>query len=108
MYVKTCAGGFPNPISGGKFEIFGFRATVSTPTASSRIQMWDDSNIKDGGTGYVYTIDDVIKTKIADIKGVEDVDANLEVFFPEPLKTRRGISIAFTNLVPGTFMLYVR
>ena len=46
MYVLTCYGGYPLPIAAGKVEIVGFRATVSDPTAVSRLTVIDDDDIK--------------------------------------------------------------
>lgn len=109
MYVQTCAGGYPNPLKAGRYEVLGFRVTVKTPASASQIQLWDDSNIKDTDrVGYVKDIDADLKTMIANIKGLANSDANLEVLFPEPLKLRRGLSGAFTNIVPGSFFLYVK
>jgi hypothetical protein len=109
MYVKTCAGGYPNPIFAGRNEILGFRATVNTLANNSRVSLWDDAGISETDkTGYVRGTDYAGKTKLADVKGDADVDGNLEVIFPESIKTRRGISAAFENIVAGTFILYVR
>lgn len=101
------------PVKKGRFEILGFTATVSDPTAASQIQMWDDESITDVSTqGNILTIGSTEaaqrKTLIANIKGIANADACLEVLFPEHLKTRRGISVATSNIVGGSFFLYVK
>ena len=109
MYVKTCVGGYPNPIFAGRNEILGFRVTVNDLSKASRAILWDDAAITEiNKTGYVQPKDYAGKVKLADFKGDADVDGNLEVIFPESLKTRRGISAAFENTVAGTFILYIK
>ena len=112
MYVQTCAGGYPNPVGAlnRRVEILGFKATVNTPGAVSRVQMWDDEALDgvDKKMGLIVAADYSAKTKFLDSKGVDDVDANLECLFPEPIKLRRGLSIAYDNIVAGSFMLYVK
>jgi hypothetical protein len=71
--------------------------------------MWDDENVSDGNFGVVRELTELgtIKTPLINVKGIANADANLEVLFPETITFRRGSSIAFTNLVPGSTMLYV-
>ena len=109
MYVQQCFGGFPVPLGAGKFEVFGVKATVSDPTAASRLTLIDDMDLPAGNnTGRVLTEDNQ-KVQFVDIKGVANVDATLEVFFSEPIKTRKGVStINASNLIGGKVMLYIR
>ena len=112
MYVMQCQGGFNVPIRAGKFEICGIKATVETTSAAARLILADDTGIdtddKFGrilpqATPYDY------KVIFCDVKGLADVDGNLEVLFPEIFKTRNGISaIDTTNIVAGSLMVYVR
>lgn len=109
MYVQCCPGGFPMPFVRNKIKVIGLCATVSDPTAASQIIMWDDENVTDGNFGLVRELSEIssIKTPLINIKGLANADANLEVLFPETITFRRGSSIAFTNLVPASTMLYV-
>jgi hypothetical protein len=104
MYILTCRGGYPIPLTPGterRIEIVGVRATVNDTTADSRLTLIDDY-------GQVRT-DVGTDITLCDIKGLADMDANLEVLFPEPLKTRKGIAAtAVTNLIQGSILVYVR
>jgi hypothetical protein len=104
MYINTCVGGYPCPITKGvptKIEVLGVRATVSDPTAVSRITLVDDIGKLRSDTAYDVTI--------VDCKGMANADANIEVLFPEPLKTRNGVAATdITNLIQGSILLYVR
>ncbi len=115
MYPLTCAGGYSVPLRGGLFEIVGVRATVSDPTVASQIVLYDDSGI-DGKNGRILSSSfdpgKAARDKnalLCNVKGIADLDANLEVLFPEPLKTRHGVSASIsTNLRPGTIQVYCR
>lgn len=104
MYINTCKGGYPCPLTRGeqtKIEVLGIRATVSDPTAVSQITLVDDIGQVRADTAYDVTL--------VDCKGLANSDANLEVLFPEPLKTRNGIAATnITNLIQGSILLYVR
>jgi hypothetical protein len=110
MYPLTCRGGFPVPIKAGRFEVLGLRATVNTTTSNSRVRIIDDPSIKEGDKwGKILSSDYTgAGTVIADVKGMADIDANLEILFPEPVKLRYGASLIAENTVPGSISLYVR
>lgn len=111
-YVQTCVAGYPNPAGrAGRFEVCGFKAAVDDTTAASRVILWDDSTIKTTdscGNVYLDTTGPGIlnRAKIVDMKGLANGDGYLEHTFPEPLKTRYGISIYTNNVV--SVELYVR
>lgn len=99
------------PLKAGRFEILGVRATVNTTTSASRVKLIDDPAIGDNAKfGNIYTSSYAGKgVTICDIKGMADIDANLEVLFPEPIKLRHGISlIQADNIVPGSLVVYAR
>lgn len=111
MYPMTCAGGYPVPIKGGRFEVIGFKATVNTTTSDSRVTLMDDPFINEGDKqGRILTASYADRgTKFIDVKGMADIDANLEVLFPEPMKIRNGVSlIRADNVVPGSMILYIK
>lgn len=111
-YIQTCVAGYPNPVGrAGRFEVCGFKAAVDDTTAASRVIMWDDSTIKGTDScGNIYLTTEgpgiLVKAKIVDMKGLPNGDGYLEHMFPEPLKTRYGISIYTNNVV--SVELYVR
>jgi hypothetical protein len=105
MYINVCPAGYPFPMTRigvqTKIEVLGIRATVNDPTAASRITLVD-------ATGQMKA-DEVTDITIVDCKGLANSDANLEVLFPEPLKTRNGVALTnCDNLVQGSILLYVR
>jgi hypothetical protein len=105
MYINVCPAGYPFPMTRvgvqTKIEILGVRATVLDPTANSRITLIDD-------TGQMKA-DEVTDITLIDCKGLANADANLEVLFPEPMKTRNGVALTnCNNLVQGSILLYVR
>lgn len=110
MYPITCAGGYPLPMKAGKFEIFGFRASINTAGTAARVTLVDDETIDDyAKVGTVHADSTTLKTTIIDVRDPLGTTGNLEVMFPEPIKTRHGISISgWDNIVVGTGMLYVR
>lgn len=111
-YVQTCLAGFPMPAGrSGRFEVCGFKAAVLDTTAASRVILWDDSSIPDTqkcGKVYLDTTGPgiTVRAKVADVKGLANGDGYLEHSFPEPLKTRHGLSIYSNNVV--SVELYVR
>lgn len=110
-YIQTCVGGYSNPCRAGRYEVCGVRAAVDDVTAASRIMMWDDSTIKGSDKcGKVYMTTDgpgaLVKVKIADVKGLANGDGYIDITFPEPIKTRYGISVYTNNIV--SVELYVR
>lgn len=112
MYVMQCVGGYAVPLKGGRYQVVGMRATVSTTTTASRVVLCDDSGITegakwgrflDGTTPYNYT------TNVVDTKGIANVDGYLEVLYPEPLQVRHGLSAVVTdNIIPGSLIVYIR
>ena len=112
MYVAQCAGGYPMPLKAGKFEVYGVRATIKDPTAAARLTLLDDETIVDGSkVGNIYPPDTYMtkKTIIMDERTVANTVGNIEMMFPEAIKTRQGISVAgMTNILGGSTMLYVR
>lgn len=112
-YPLTCAAGFNVPARAGKYEILGFTATVADATVDSQMAIVDDARIgQDVKQGFI--IDSLespteYKNIIANIKGHGSAyDTVLEWFPPEPVKTRYGISLCFTNIEQGSLCLYVR
>lgn len=115
MYPITCAGGYSIPVKAGQFDIIGIRATVSNTAAASQIILYDDGySGEDWGRILPGTFDpgsseQVKVVLISNIKGIANVDANLEVLFPEPVRIRHGTSVSkTTNLVPGSIQVYCR
>jgi len=115
MYPLTCPGGYSVPLKTGQYEIVGVRATVNDTTALSQIVLYDDGGIisntgrilptsfDPGSSGKKKTV------LVCNVKGIANLDANLEVLFPEPIKTRYGLSIsASTNIVAGSLQVYCR
>jgi len=107
MYVLQCAGGYPIPLTSGgdayevRKEIMGVCATATSTAAASQLTLIDDY-------GKVKT-DENIDVTLVDLKGVANVDGNISVMFPEPVKTRKGIAVsAATNLVQGSILVYCR
>ena len=94
MYPLTCAGGYPVPIAKGKFKVVGFVATVSDPTAASRVTFIDS----DANTPLLDS--QALKGVLADLKGLANADGVLGAFFDEPIHVRDGITISnLTNVV---------
>jgi hypothetical protein len=104
MQPLLCRGGYPLPIGKGKKEVFGVIATVSDPTAASRLSLVDseDFSIKpDVGN---------MKRVFLDVKGLANTDGVIGCMFSEPIKVIDGIALnsASTNLVAGKTFLYIR
>jgi len=111
MYPKTCPGGYLMPLMVGKFsKLLGFRATVKVTSAASRLVLIDDSDLATSDKfGRVLPPTHAGGTRLCDIKGIGNDDANLELIFPEPVQTRYGISAVDTeNLVAGSISVYVQ
>lgn len=109
MYPIQCPGGFSVPAKAGKFEVLGFCVTVSDPTADSQFAIVDDSQIKESWvTGRVLTSLDNQNGILSNVKGLANIDTILSYEFSEPVKTRYGISIYGTNLLPGSVCVYRR
>jgi hypothetical protein len=112
MYPLLCPGGYGVPVTGARVDVIGVRAAVSSPASASRLILLDDPDINGDNFGRILSDTapyDNYSGFIVDVKGVADVDGNLEVLFPEPIRLRYGISVAeTTNLVPGSIMVYQR
>uniref|UniRef100_A0A6H1ZWD3 Uncharacterized protein n=1 Tax=viral metagenome TaxID=1070528 RepID=A0A6H1ZWD3_9ZZZZ len=111
MYPIQCYAGFAMPIKKGKFEIYGFSATVSDPTVDSRLVIVDDTTIADTDVlGKVLILADINSQKVILVnkKGIANVDPYLAEGFSEPIKTRNGTSVLARNLIGGSVCLYVR
>jgi hypothetical protein len=98
------------PLKAGKNEIFGVRATLKSSAAVARLTLVDDMDLPEGaGFGRIYSASMDKKTTILDERTVATYAGTMDVMFPEPIKTRRGVSVAgATNLVGGSIMLYIR
>lgn len=109
MQPLMCRGGYPMPICKGKHEIVAIIATVSDPTAASRINIIDSDDFKIVTDGLDLQYKDNRRT-IFDMRGLANADASIGIVFPEPLKTTRGISLnsLSTNLKAGMIFVYVR
>jgi len=112
-YMLTCIAGFSAPARQGSFEVLGFSATVADPTAASQFAIVDDPGIsKSGKTGRILgSLESPTEQKniIANQKGHGSAyDTVLEWMAPEPIKTRHGISLCFTNIEQGSMCVYVR
>jgi len=113
MYMLTCVAGFNVPIRSGKMEIVGMTATVADATAASQVALVDDPGIRsDWKTGRILdSVEEPTEQKgiIANIKGHGSAyDTVLEWWPCEPVKTRYGLSLCFTNIEQGSMCIYVR
>ena len=112
-YMLRCVAGYNAPARQGKFEIVGFSATVADPTAASQFAIIDDPAIKaEWEAGRIIdSIEAPTEQKyiIANQKGSGSAyDTVLEWIAPEPVKTRYGISLCFTNIEQGSMCVYVK
>lgn len=100
MYVSQCPGGFSIPTIQGKQRVYGFSVPISNTAAASYFCILD-------GEGKVLgSLTD--ETAILGYrKGVADVDGNLEIMFPEPIKTRNGLDLYYSNIIAGSVCVYV-
>lgn len=114
MYPLQCYAGIPMPVKSGKFQIVGYKAAVETTTSASQLVLVDDEDIipTDKFGKLIGNVADINsgdkKTVIVNKKGIASVDGMLEEFFPEPIKTRYGISVHAENIVGGSLCVYVR
>lgn len=111
MYVAQCFAGFPMPLKAGKYEVFGVRASIKDATAAARLTLVDDQDLEEGAKwGAIYSTAEVADKKcmIIDERTVANTVGNIDVMFPEPIKLRRGISMAGSNLRGGTVTLLIR
>ena len=109
MRPIQCLGKFAMPIKAGKFDILGMEATVSDTALASRFAIVDDESIKPTDNNGVILNSLLYKRDVlADVKGVASVDSTIGFMFPEPIKTRHGISLYHENLVAGSVIVYTR
>jgi len=113
MYPITCQAGFNAPAKAGKMEIVGFTALVNDPTAASEITLIDDPAIKSNmKSGFLYACSEVAagttkKHIIAAQEGHGSAyDTVLEWWPSQPIKLRYGLSLAYTNIKQGSFLVY--
>lgn len=112
-YPLTCIAGFNAPARAGKYEILGFTATVADPTLDSQMAIVDDERIdQTGKAGFI--IDSLeaptyYRNIIVNEKGDGSAyDTVLEWWPSEPVKTRYGLSLCYTNIEQGSLCIYVR
>ncbi len=109
MYPLTCLGGFSMPVRAGKMEIVGYSVAAETAATAIELQVVDDVQIKsDDKFGRLLTSFDSNKTELFHKKGIAVYGVQIDTMFPEPIKTRHGISIRTENVKAGSFCLYVR
>lgn len=112
-YPLTCIAGFNVPARSGKFEIVGFTATVADSAVDSQVAIIDDPAInQDSKAGFIIPSIEPPTTQkniLCNVKGDGSAyDSVLEWIPFEPIKTRYGISLCFTNIAQGSLCLYVR
>ena len=111
MYPVICKGGFFNPASAvGKTVVVGVQASVSDLTADARLALIDDENIKVAKMGFIYGVDPEATYPLIDVQAQADQEGNIQVWFPEPLVFRYGVSVGAnsTNIALGSMKLFVR
>ena len=110
MYVLQCHAGFSLPVKSGMFSVLGLAATAEDSTLASQIVIVDDVTIDKGQNlgNIIATLTGNEKTVISNCKGVAGADGVIGEVFPEPLKTRYGISLYVNNVVAGSTRVYVR
>ena len=105
MYPLTCAGGFNVPAKSGKFEIVGFNVSIDDPAADSYVAIIDGPGFIIGSIEPPTEQRGVLARVDADASATE---GTLSWCPNEPVKTRYGTSLSFTNIKQGSFCLYVR
>lgn len=103
MYPLQCSAGYPMPVKDGKFEIFAVGVKYTTAGSEYELALWD--------TGANAIIDQDNPPgdarRIFHFFGKDDASPYFP--FPEPLKTRKGISIGtISNIDAGQIYVYVR
>ena len=107
MQPLTCRAGYPMPIKKGRVEIWGVVATVNDPTAVSRLTLVDCEDFHILTNEVITPVNN--RRHILDLKGLANADGTLSMFFPEPIKTMRGLSVInTTNLEGGKIFVYIR
>jgi len=113
MYPLQCVAGFNVPARAGKYDVAGFTAAIEDPTADSYIAIIDDPDIDQSGKAgkIIGSIEPPTEQKyiIARVdKDASATEGTLSWEPLEPIKTRYGTSLSFTNIKQGSFCLYVR
>jgi hypothetical protein len=103
MYPLQCTAGYPMPVKDGKFEIVAISAKLSTVGTDWELSLWD--------TGVNAIVDE--DNPPGDSKRIfhllDTGDQSPFISFPEPLKTRKGISVGATSgLDAGQIYVYVK
>lgn len=108
MRPLTCRAGYPMPIARGRFEVWGFCATVNNTAAVSRLTLVDSEDYAPVANDSTLCAANE-RRLMTDAKGLANGDGYLSVIFPEPIKTIKGVTVAATtNLEAGKIFVYVR
>lgn len=111
MYPIQCPAGYPMALAGGKgTTILGFQGTVEATATASQVTIVDDERIT-GKFGNLLSSTEAttIPTQIMEKKGFCIFNnGTLEFWLPEPIKTRFGISVYVTNIIPSTLKVFRR
>jgi hypothetical protein len=103
MQPIRCQGGYAVPIKAGKMEIVGIQAPCEDIASMSRLR------VVDNGSGEVLAETSYGNKIVAEGKRMTNVDGNITIPFPEPLKVTDGVNVTYAqNLVPGSILVYVR
>ena len=110
MYPLQCRGSFFNPAKVGSFQIVGFQVTVANLGSDARVALIDDPHLRNESVGFVYGTDPDDVFPIIDVQAQADQEGTIESWFPEPIKTRHGISIGAdtTNIEAGSLKVFAR
>lgn len=113
MYPLQCVAGFNVPARAGKFEIVGFSVTIEDPTVDAYFAIIDDPNINPAGKSgrLIDSVEPPNENKYVLVNKKGDgsaYDAMLEWHPVEPIKTRYGTSLCFSNIKQGSACVYVR
>ena len=103
MYPLYCHAGYAMPIAVGKFEIIAFGFKLETITDDNELSIWDTAS-----NAVVNPASPPADARrVFHINGDDNVSPFMSL--PEPLKTRKGISVGHsTNVEPGELYIYVR
>ena len=109
MYPLLCTAGFPMPLKAGKFEIVGYSVAAIDPAVAIEVAIYDDRGITSDLFGRILPNSDDYKNKIVHRKGIATYGVQIDSqAMTEPIKTRYGISAYTSNVLGGSFCVYVR
>ncbi len=112
MQPLLCKGGYPMPITKGKFEILAVHATIEDTTAAARLTLLDsdDFAVVPDGVTMQYKDNHNNRRLIFDQKVIANSSGAIEMVFAEPLKTIRGVSVnsLSSNTEGGKVFVYVK